>query len=165
MQDRIDPILDYIATIDPDRDLTAKAVAWRMRRAGHHIDTIVKRRLAAQGIELWEIEILCGLRREGGSMTMGALQDVAQLTSGAITNRITRLEKDGFVRREVDTGDRRQVIVTLTPDGYERSLKAVAANTAAEAEAFSGIDRDLLARLSDDLRELMLATEGPDPRQ
>lgn len=162
--DRVDAILDYLHDLYPERDLTAKAVAWRLRRAAHHVDTEVKRRLARAGVELWEKEILCSLRRLGGTLTMGDLQDVAQLTSGAITNRIARLEEHGWVRREVDPHDRRQVLVVLTAAGRERSEIVMAANNAAERELFGAIDPDLQRRLAADLRELLLATEGPDPR-
>lgn len=162
--DRVGSILDYIASTDPERDLTAKSVAWRLRRAAHHVDTEVRRRLAREGMELWELEILCGLRRSGGALMVGDLQDIAQLTSGAITNRIAKLERDGYVTREVDPDDRRQVIVRITPAGTERGLAAVEANNRAEREIFETIDRDLQLRLSGDLRELLLATEGPDPR-
>lgn len=162
--DRVDAILTYLAALEPDRDLSAKAVAWRLRRAAHYVDTEVRRRLAPAGMELWEKEILCSLRRLGGTLTMGELQDVAQLTSGAITNRVARLERDGCVTRTVSPDDRRQVIVTLTPAGRERAHEVMQANDAAEQEIFAAIDPELLRRLAADLRELLLATEGPDPR-
>jgi DNA-binding MarR family transcriptional regulator len=114
-------------------------------------------------MELWELEILSGLRRAGGTLTVGELLDVAQLTSGAITNRIARLERNGYVRRDVDPDDRRQVLVTLTPSGLERQQQAVKANDVAEQEIFATIDIALQRRLGRDLRELLLAIEGPDP--
>ena len=42
------------------------------------------------------------------------------LSSGAMTNRIDRLEKDGLVTRLRDPDDRRSVIVQLTAVGIER---------------------------------------------
>jgi DNA-binding MarR family transcriptional regulator len=162
-RDRIDEILAFVARLYPDRDTTAKAVAWRLRRAAHHIDTEVRRRLVPQGIDLWELEILSALNRAGGTLTMGELLDIAQLTSGAITNRVDRLEREGRVRRETAVADRRQVLVTLTAEGRERNEQVVAANDAAEREVFAGIDRGLQERLAGELRALLLATEGPSP--
>jgi DNA-binding MarR family transcriptional regulator len=92
-------------------------------------------------MELWELEILSGLRRAGGTLTVGELLDVAQLISGAITNRIARLERD------VDPDDRRQVLVTLTPSGLERQQQAVEANNVAEQEIFATIGPALQQRL------------------
>jgi hypothetical protein len=54
--------------------------------------------------------------------------------------------------------------VTLTPSGLERQLQAVESNDVAEQEIFATIDPALQQRLSSDLRELLLAIEGPDPR-
>jgi DNA-binding MarR family transcriptional regulator len=159
--DRVDSMLAFIAEVDPDRDTTATAVALRLRRAAHYIDTEVRRRLARQGFDLWELEILCALRRSSGTLSMGELMDIAQLTSGAITNRIARLEREGYVRRDIDLNDRRQVIVTLTPSGLEREEQAIVANDNAEREIFADIDRGIQQRLGSDLRELLLATEGP----
>ena len=163
-RDRVDTMLAFLATFEPERDASAKAIAWRLRRAARQLDTEVRRRLAPLGMELWELEILSGLRRAGSTLTVGELLDVAQLTSGAITNRIARLERNGYVRRDVDPDDRRQVLVTLTPSGLERQLQAVEANDVAEQEIFATIDTALQRRLGQDLRELLLAIEGPDPR-
>jgi DNA-binding MarR family transcriptional regulator len=159
--DRVDAILALIAERDPERDTTAKSVAWRLRRAAHFVDTEVRRRLAPQGMEVWELELLCALYRNEGTLTIGELLDDAQLTSGAITNRVGRLERDGYVRREIDPGDRRQVLVTITDAGRERRERVIAANDLAEREIFAEIDRGLQERLTGDLRGLLLATEGP----
>jgi DNA-binding MarR family transcriptional regulator len=162
-RDRVDDILMYVARVHPELDTTTKAVAWRLRRAAHHIDTEVRRRLVPQGIDLWELEILSALNRAGGTLTMGELLDVAQLTSGAITNRVGRLEREGRVRRETAPGDRRQILVTLTAAGRERNEEVVTANDAAEREVFATIDRGLQERLARELHTLLLATEGPSP--
>jgi DNA-binding MarR family transcriptional regulator len=50
-----------------------------------------------------------------GHMTPGLLADLTGLTTGAVTGVIDRLESAGFVRREKDPSDRRQVIVRPVP--------------------------------------------------
>lgn len=50
-----------------------------------------------------------------GPLTAGRLAEATGLTTGAITGVIDRLEKAGFVRREMDPADRRRVIVQLQP--------------------------------------------------
>ncbi|MDQ4114399.1 MAG: MarR family transcriptional regulator [Actinomycetota bacterium] len=159
--DRVEWILRYILERDPGRDLTAKGLALRLRRAAHHIDTETRRRLAPLGMELWEVEILAELDRVDGGASMGQLQDLAQLTSGAITNRVGRLEEKGFVERVLDPQDRRQVRVRVTGSGRARLAEVIDANNAAEREIYAGIDERLLQRLSRDLHAFLLATEGP----
>jgi DNA-binding MarR family transcriptional regulator len=159
--DRVDAFLALIEERDPGRDTLSKSVALRLRRAAHYLDTEIRRRLAPQGMEVWELELLCALYRNDGTLTIGELLDDAQLTSGAITNRVGRLEREGHVRRAIDPADRRQVLVTITDTGRERRELVLAANDAAEREIFAEIDRGLQERLTGDLRELVLATEGP----
>ena len=78
------------------------------------------------------------------------------MTSGAITNRISRLEKRGWVRRDVDPEDRRQVLVSLTTAGLAQADHIIAMKTQAERWAFDGVDRELLERIARDLRTLLL---------
>jgi DNA-binding MarR family transcriptional regulator len=56
------------------------------------------------------------VQQQGGSATPGLLAEHTGLTSGAITAVLDRLEKAGFVRRDKDPGDRRQVVVRLAPE-------------------------------------------------
>ena len=61
-----------------------------------------RRELAPLGVELWVLELLAALRRSGGPpyrLAAGALLKETQLTSGAITKRVARLEEKGWVRR------------------------------------------------------------------
>lgn len=159
-KDRVDPILEYIRTHDPHGDLAAKAVAIRLRRAAHYVETNVRRRLGPQGMEFWELELLTTLKRHGGEQTVGELQDAAQLTSGAITNRIDRLEANGHVVRTIDPADRRHVRVALTPAGEQRARELIEANNQVEAEVFADVDPAVLRRLADDLRSFLLVVEG-----
>ena len=161
-RDRVDAVLGYLNSLDEDRDLTAKAVIVRMLRAGHYVEIELRRQLAPLGMDVWEMELLSTLLRMR-SATMGRLQDVAQLTPGAITNRITRLEKRGYVIRRMDGRDRRQIIVELTSDGARRAGQVIAANDIAERIVLDSVDYELLARLAVELKQFLLAVEGTDP--
>lgn len=55
-----------------------------------------------------------------GPATAGDLKNHTGLTTGAITNVIDRLEKLGYVRRQVDTKDRRKVLVRSLPQKLRR---------------------------------------------
>lgn len=58
-----------------------------------------------------------------GSLTAGQLAERTNLTSGAVTGLIDRLEGAGFVRRERDPDDRRRVIIQ--PSSEVQSLAAI----------------------------------------
>jgi DNA-binding MarR family transcriptional regulator len=81
------------------------------------------------------------------------------VSSGAITNRISRLEKRDWVRRDIDPEDRRQVLVSLTAAGLAQADHIIAMKTQAERWAFDGVDRQLLERIARDLRTLLLGLE------
>ena len=55
-------------------------------------------------------------------MTPTRLAELSDLTSGAVTGVIDRLEGAGFVRRESDPGDRRRLLVSGIDRYFEFSL-------------------------------------------
>jgi DNA-binding MarR family transcriptional regulator len=160
--DRVDVIMKQVAQVSTAPDLTSKELCQRIQRVAHHLETRLRRELAVFGIEPWEIELLASLRRVGPphQVTAGSLQDIMQLTTGAVTKRVAALEKKGWVRREVDAGDRRQVLVCLTDEGEQRALEVFATKTETETRVLSALDLDTQRRLNDDLRTLLIDLEG-----
>jgi DNA-binding MarR family transcriptional regulator len=68
----------------------------------------------ALGLNRTDMRCLDTIDREG-AVPAGRLAEETGLTSGAITTVIDRLERAGFARRVPDPGDRRRVLVELTP--------------------------------------------------
>ena len=62
------------------------------------------------GVNPTDLGALCLLLLHGPAPA-GRLAELTGLTTGAVTGVIDRLEKGGFVRRELDPADRRKVIV------------------------------------------------------
>lgn len=160
-RDQVDELVDFWCQAHPDVDPTTKSLGMRLRRAAHHLERTVRQELAALDAEQWEVEVLLSLYRAvDHRRCAGALVKEAQVTSGAITNRVARLEQRGWVRRDVDPADRRQVIVSLTDDGVARARELLAIKTQADATVFGHLDEATKARLNDDLRTLLLGIEG-----
>lgn len=161
-RDQVDVLLAAWKKQNPELDVPAKAVTIRLRRLTHYIEREVRRELAEHGIELWEFEMMLALRRSpDGQLHAGALQRYTQVTSGAITNRIARLEEQGWVRRDVEPKDRRQVIVSLTEAGRQRAQAIFDTKISAEHRLLGDVDPTVIDRISDDLRTLLIAIEGP----
>jgi DNA-binding MarR family transcriptional regulator len=83
-----------------------------------------------------------------GTMTAGALADLAGLSTGAVTFLLDRLERAGFVRRVRDAQDRRRVHVELVPRARERVFELHAPlveSWRASAQHFSVSDLQLVA--------------------
>jgi DNA-binding MarR family transcriptional regulator len=160
--DEIDEIVEFWRAENPALDTTSKTLAMRLRRGAQIIDRALRQDLAASGVdEFWEIEVLLSLRRAPDHRrSAGELMRESHVTSGAITNRIDRLEQRGWVRRDVDPADRRQVLVSLTPEGLQRAAHVIATKNQTEQRVFAGADRVLLERLTADLRTLLASMEG-----
>jgi DNA-binding MarR family transcriptional regulator len=61
------------------------------------------------------------------SATAGQLAEQTNLTTGAITSMIRRLEQAGYVTSQRDPADRRRVIVTLVPEKLDQGRRLYAA--------------------------------------
>ncbi len=68
---------------------------------------------------IWQAESV----GKGDQLTPGKLAHLTQLTSGAITGILDRLEQAGFIRREHDPEDRRRVIIRAVMEKIEHDLE------------------------------------------
>ena len=89
-----------------------------------------------------------------------------ELTSGAITTAVDRLESLGLVTREGHPSDRRARIVRLTAAGKEQAAKIFAVHKAAMDSAASGLSKTERATLIELLKRLGIsagAQAAPEP--
>ncbi|MEV4618086.1 MarR family transcriptional regulator [Asanoa sp. NPDC049573] len=120
------------------------------QRATDAFDAAVAARL---GVNRTDGACLDVLDQLGGSATAGELAAALRLTSGSTTTMIDRLTGAGYVARVPDPGDRRRVVVTLTPTARERIGEIFGPIAAAGAEVF----RPYSAAQLDLVRELLTA--------
>jgi DNA-binding MarR family transcriptional regulator len=90
---------------------------------------------------------------------VGKLAKRAELSSGAMTNRLDRLEEAGLVRRVPDPDDRRGVLVELTDAGRKAWKDTVKAQAAKESFVAAALGDDEKRQLNALLRRLMLEFE------
>lgn len=65
---------------------------------------------ATHGLGITDMKALSTLLQDG-SLTAGQIAKRLNLTTGAVTNLLDRLERRSFVKRQIDPRDRRRVIV------------------------------------------------------
>jgi DNA-binding MarR family transcriptional regulator len=120
-RDRIDEILEQWQRESPQLDVSALAVTGRVMRIARLLEKHRETVLAEYGLNVWSFDVLATLKRQGSPYQLKPtdLYGLLMLSSGAMTNRIDRLEEDGVVVRLRDPDDRRSVIVQLTPKGIE----------------------------------------------
>jgi DNA-binding MarR family transcriptional regulator len=79
------------------------------------------------GLSQAQFSLLVRLAGHGAEENPADLARAFQLTKGAMTNTLQRLEAPGFVRIEDDAGDRRRKRVRITPAGLAACQGALAA--------------------------------------
>ena len=104
----------------PNLDLTVEGIVQRIETLNGYLRRSMSETLAEHGLKLGEWAVLGQLRRVGPPyrLSPGELTEHADLSSGAMTNRLDRLEEAGLVRRLPNPDDRRSLIVELTEAGH-----------------------------------------------
>ena len=163
-RDVVDGIVEQWRRERPDLDLTPMAVIGRLGRLAAVAGKRVAAPLAEHGLNVGEFDVLAALRRAGPPhrLTPTDLARTLMLSSGAMTNRIDRLEEGGLVERLDDPSDRRGVLVALTRAGLTRVDAAVTAHVANEARILAPLTRTEQTQLAGLLRKLLVELEGAD---
>ena len=77
---------------------------------------------------------------------LATVEEETGLSTGAMTNRIDKLEAKGLVRRRSDAVDRRSVVVSLTPRGKRLIDEAIRIRLDAADVSLQGISKNEQAR-------------------
>jgi DNA-binding MarR family transcriptional regulator len=105
----------------PSREIAVRDLKLQLRH--FVVELLVSNFEALEEVGLHQTDLgsLCLLLLHGPAPA-GGLAELTGLTTGAVTGVIDRLEKGGFVRREVDIRDRRKVIVVPDAGRVDRDL-------------------------------------------
>jgi len=155
--DDVERILDAWRRERPDLDVSPLAVLSRVSRLSRRLDLARSQAFGSLGLEAWEFDVLSALRRAGHPYTLspGALVQQTLVTSGTMTNRVTRLADRGLVRRDADPRDGRGIQVTLTAAGAHLVDAAMTARLERERELLEELTPAEQGRLADLLRRLL----------
>ncbi|MFB4277947.1 MarR family winged helix-turn-helix transcriptional regulator [Nonomuraea sp. MTCD27] len=165
MADHVDLVLEQWHAQRPDLDVSPMGIIGRLSRLHRLIDAELGRTFAAHGLDRASFDVLATLRRSEPPhrLTPAELMRASMVTSGAVTQRLDRLESRGLVKRTPSESDGRGVHVTLTEEGYaliERVLPDHLATEHRVLAALSGERREDLARTLRDLLESLGDTTG-----
>lgn len=163
MSDFTDALVDQWRRERPDLDFWPVDVVGRVGRLARLLEREFRVFFAEHGLEKGEWDVLAALRRSGEpyAVTAGTLLRSELLTSGAVTNRVDRMEEKGLVERVRDTQDRRAVLVRLTDRGRALADELIGSHLANEERLLAHLTRDENAVLADSLRKLLEGLEAP----
>jgi len=157
MEDEIDRIVAQWGRVRPDLDVSPTHTLQRITRADVLQTQSFTDVFARHGISWGEYLVLAALRRAGPPYRMNptTLFNSVILSSGAMTNRLDRLEEMEHIRRLPDPTDRRGRLVELTTKGRALVDKAVVEHLANEKRLLSGLSASERTRLAELLRKLL----------
>jgi len=146
-QDAVDRILAQWRSERPDLDCSPMGIIGRISQLQREVHLAQRATFARHGLDVPSFDVLAALRRAGPpyQLTPTELMRTALVTSGAITQRLDRLEERGLITRERSRDDGRAVVVSLTDAGRQGLDAALPDHLDTE--------RTLLDGLSDDDRE------------
>jgi DNA-binding MarR family transcriptional regulator len=155
--DAIDGLVEQWNRERPDLDVSPTHVLQRITRLYLLQSASFAEVFGRFDLTFGEYEVLAALTRSGPPYRLkpGELVGALVLSSGAVTNRIDRVEAARLVERLPDPADRRGTLVALTAKGravVDEALRAHLANEERLLSALSGADRVQLTAL---LRKLL----------
>lgn len=156
--DAIDDILEQWSEERPELETESLGVVIRIMSLSRAFLRQATEALAPLDLELFEYDVLSALRRQGRPYALPAtgLAKETGLSSGAMTNRVDRLEDRGLVSRSTDKSDRRAVIVSLTPKGRRIIDDAIQLRLDAADESLQGLSDQEIGNLASLLRKVRL---------
>ena len=157
--DEIDRIVSEWSQVRPDLDVTPTQTLQRITRLSMLQSASFTRVFEPYGVSFGEYLVLAALRRAGRPYRMNptALFNAVILSSGAMTNRLDRLEEMGLVERLPDPSDRRGRLVALTDLGLELVDTSVVDHLANERRLLASLDDKEQSQLAALLRKLLLS--------
>jgi DNA-binding MarR family transcriptional regulator len=160
--DDVDGIVAAWRRERPDLDVSPLEVLSRVSRLARRLDLARGSAFSEHLLEGWAFDVLSALRRAGEpyQLSPGQLVQQTLVTSGTMTNRVDRLERNGFVERRPDPGDRRGVLVRLTPEGRDVVDAAMADLIEQEKSLLSELSPTEQAQLAALLRRMLVPLES-----
>lgn len=159
--DAIDEILKQWQKESPSLALRGMEVFGRLGQAALLASDVVESNLGKWGLKLGEFDVLASLRRSGAPFRLNPTQlwQGMLLSSGAMTNRLDRLETAGYIERLPDPNDRRATLVSLTEKGLKLIDEAVVSHTQNEEECIQDFTDEEINSLNSLLTKLKQSIE------
>lgn len=112
-------------------------------------------------VSLAQLQALRAVRSRDGAARVQDVADALQITVGAASKLVDRLERDGLALRSANPADRRSMLVALTRDGeaaYEKASEAESKNL--EDVLGAALTDDRAAEIADVLSGLSAALDS-----
>ncbi|MCT2593080.1 MarR family transcriptional regulator [Streptomyces sp. N2-109] len=157
MADHVDRVLEQWGAQRPDLDVSSMAVLGRLKRLTRLVEAEQRRTFASHGLDPASFDVLATLRRNDPPhrLTPAELMRSSMITSGAVTQRLDRLEERGLVTRTPSESDGRGVYVGLTAEGHALIDAALPDHVDTQNRLLATLSRPQRDTLSETFRQLL----------
>ena len=147
----------------PDVDTSGMAVLGRARWITLAARPMIEQVFDRHGLDTGEFDVLATLLRAGPPYRLRPTELFKSLmiSSGGLTDRLSRLEKAGLIARPTSKSDGRSLPVQLTEAGKKRAEAAFRDDMAVEASLLSGLTDAEIDQLSTLLAKLAIRFAQP----
>ncbi|WP_428240599.1 MarR family winged helix-turn-helix transcriptional regulator [Gynuella sp.] len=161
VSDSVDKIRKQWSTERPELELLPMELIGRMSRIYKRGMRLLEECHLEFDLKPGEFDVLATLRRSGAphTLTPSELFQSMMLSSGAMTNRLDKLEQKGLISRSHSHEDRRSVTVTLTDKGLALINQAVTAHLQTQALLLSELTQDQQQQLNQLLKNWLISLE------
>jgi DNA-binding MarR family transcriptional regulator len=159
-----DPVTEHVrwaVTNWPQIDPEVEGIVTRVEKVHRYFQAAYRASLGEVGLTKEEWKVLMALHDTVRSH--GWLAKDLEVSTGAMTNRLDKLERSGWIRRTPDPKDRRGVLLELTDEGEARLEKYIDAGAGRERELVDDLtlpEKKELNRLLSKLLASMLASDA-----
>jgi DNA-binding MarR family transcriptional regulator len=147
-----DPVIEHVRWVVanwPQIDPEVEGIVVRIEKLHRHFQEAFRASLGEAGLTKEEWKVLMALHDSVRSH--GWLCQDLDVSTGAMTNRLDKLERRGLIRRTPDPNDRRGVLLELTETGQSQLEEYVEAGAGRER----GLVDDLTMAEKRELNQLM----------
>ncbi len=168
--DHVDNVRAQWQRVRPDLDTTPLGIVARVGRTAAYFDQSTDALMERYGLARSSWDVLASLRRAGPPYERSPTELYRGLmrTSGTMTNRLKRLEREGLIERFPHPVDGRGLLVRLTKQGLELVDRIAAVHLGNERQLLEPLTGLEIAALEGILRRLLAGLEssqGAPPQQ
>ena len=163
-KDRIDRLSEEWALRAANLDIRPWQVWGRITRINDIFLLTLNKILSQNDLSYSELQTLGALIVSGPpyELNPNTISRHNLLTSGGMTNVLTRMEKKGLITRRKDARDRRGVIVSVTERGLDIFETVIVAENAIEHRLIRGLSETERTVIAVVLRKLLLSIDEED---
>ena len=149
--------------VEPLPSLMGTEIIGRIVRMNSLVSRKIDENLATFQLNVGEFDLLAVLLREQThALTPSEIQSLILISSGGLSNRMTRLESRGLIERLPDPRDRRGVIVSLTQSGKSLIETVAPTHLAIENASIEMLSFDEQLLLKNLLKKILLSAEASE---